>query len=102
MNTSLEEWDYLIEGGFILYGSNVLSIRYIANITDPNLMSAGFREALGLRIANELCVALTGSATLQQAIQREYAAIVNKAGSVDAQSNGEGIPPQDEWLDARG
>lgn len=105
VTTEFEERDYYIESvgntKYVLFNNTTLGIRYIRDITDPNLMSAGFREALGLRIANEVCVQLTGSASLKTTIWREYMAIVASAATVDAQSNGEGLAPDDEWVIVR-
>ena len=101
VNTQQEELDYLIEGNQLLFTQNSIGIRYISDITDPNLMSAMFRKALGLRLANENCVPLTGNLSLQQAIKQEYLHAVAIGSTVDAQSNGEGVPPDDSWILAR-
>lgn len=101
VNTQQEELDYLIEGDQLLFNSNSIGLRYVRDITDPNLMSAGFREALGLSIAIEICITLTGNKELKQQIMGEYAREYGSAGTVDAQSNGEGEPPDDAWIMAR-
>ena len=98
VETEMKSITYLIEGRQILFGQNTLNIIYIQDITDPNAMSALFREALGLRIASELCAFLTGSLSIKGDIDREYMGVVARGATADAQSNGEGIPPDDDWI----
>lgn len=45
---------------------------YTAKVTDPNLYSPLFIDALSARIATELCLPLKGDAKLRQLFQREY------------------------------
>lgn len=101
VNTEQEELDYLIEGNQLLFTQNSIGIRYIADITDPNLMSPLFIEALGLRIGHEVCVPLTGNIPLKETILREYLGVEARGATSNAQSDGEGIPPDDSWIQAR-
>lgn len=94
--------DYLIEGGQILSNSNPLSLRYVKRITDPNLMTPLFRKALGLQIAIDLCKPITGDLTLKKELEDELKDVLAEARTADAQSEGEGIPPPDTWIAARG
>ena len=94
--------DYLIEGGQILSNANPLPLRYVARVTDPNLMSPLFRKCFGLQLAVDLCKALTGDSTLKEAIQQELRHDLAMARTSDAQSEGDGRLPEDTWLLVRG
>lgn len=93
--------DYLIEGNTILSNTNPLPIRYVALVQDPNRMSGLFGEALGLRMAIDMCKLLTGDWGLKESIEKDYARVMASARTADAQSEGEGKVPEDTWLSAR-
>lgn len=63
-----------------------LEIRYIADVTDPNLMDASFREALSHALAMACCEELTQSSTKKGDIAAEYTRVVREAkqsGSIE-------------------
>lgn len=93
--------EYQVEGKAILANADVLYIRYIQSITDPNAYDALFIDAVATRLAFELCEALTQSNTKKDALFQEYEDSLTRARRVDGQEN----PPQqyeeDEWIAVR-
>ena len=57
-----EDIEWVIEGNTIVTNDSApLQIRYVADITDPNLMDPLFREAVSADLAMELCEEITQS-----------------------------------------
>jgi len=85
----------------IVTDATELSLEYIARVTDPNAMSVLFREALSAKLAAEMCVALTDSASRASQLAQTAQDKVRLAMSTDAQ---EGTPREiytNDWLDSR-
>jgi len=94
--------DYVVEGRKILTDFDApLEIRYIADITDPNLMDPIFREALSMNLANELVEVITQSNTKKLGIERDLKKVIAQARRRNAIQTVSAEPPIDTWETAR-
>jgi hypothetical protein len=94
--------DYEIEGDKLL--SNFQSpfrIRYIARITDVDLMPSSFREALATYIAYELCEQITQSNTKKQLLSTDLKTELLDAKKINAIQRRPVDSPEDEWITRR-
>lgn len=94
--------DWRIEGLFIVTADAApLSIRYVANITDPSFYDSLFREAFACKLALDTCKEITGSSASQQACKQEYdwaIAEAKKAGAIEREAL---AFPEDDWITVR-
>lgn len=94
--------DWKIEGNTVVTDETApLNVRYVARITDPNLMDPLFREALAMRLAKELCETLTQSNTKYQLISGDYQDAINSAKRANAIELPVQDPPEDTWITKR-
>lgn len=94
--------DYQIEGRKIITNFGApLEIRYIYNVTDPNEMSALFREVLACKLAFELCEEITGSNSKLANVQTEYENEIRKARRTNAIQNRPALAPDDTFISCR-
>jgi hypothetical protein len=99
---NLEELDWEIEGGKIYTNDDdPLYVRYLKNITDPNLMDPTFREALAARIALELCEQLTQSNTKKAELKEDYKDSIRDARKANAIESVPARGPEDSWVTGR-
>ena len=73
-----------IEGDKILADTDVLNIVGLQRVEDPNLFDPIFAEALATRIAHELCIPLTNSESLKNALKADAREIILRAAHVGA------------------
>lgn len=97
----LSQGDYQVEGKAILSNQDVLYVRFIARITDPNEYDALFQDAVASRLAVELCESLTQSNTKKDLLIQEYDLILTKAKRADGQENPPAPFEEDTWLLSR-
>jgi len=93
--------EYQIEGGVILADEDVLYVRYIAQITDPNQFDALFADLLSVRMAFEMCEGLTQSTTKKDWLWKEYEDSLTRTKRVDGQVNPPTVFEEDEWIEVR-
>lgn len=94
--------DWQIEGRNIVTNDSApLEIRYIYDVTDPNEMDALFREALALKIAEEVCEEITQSNTKKETAILGYRDIIAEARRANAFERVSQKPVEDEWLTVR-
>ncbi|MFH1230561.1 MAG: hypothetical protein V1709_03600 [Planctomycetota bacterium] len=96
-----EEYEWNVEGRFVVTDAPTCNIKYIAQLTDANDMEILLREAIAARLAADICYALTGSSAQQDKMWILYEQKIRQAKSVDAQ---EGTPAEmfeDPFLTAR-
>lgn len=74
---------FRVEGQYIISDAETMYVKALVVVVDPNLMSAMFRQALAIRLASEICVALTSSIKTQQSLMQEYTALVLNAEAMD-------------------
>jgi hypothetical protein len=86
----------------ILASSSELWLRYVFQVTDPNIMAADFRRALALALARDLSVALASSNSLQQSLEAQAARKLAAARSTDAMGAFPELRPRGSWAGVRG
>lgn len=77
------EWQ--VENGYIVSNDAKMYIKTIIDITDTELFSGKFVRAFVARLAAEMALAVTQSATLQRQLLEEYGILLEKAISADGQ-----------------
>lgn len=93
---------YKIEGATIVTDCQAIYLRYIARVTDPNLMTPSFRLALAKLIASRLAVALDQSASRSERLYGEYVdQDLPAAKSADAVQDYPDQLPESEWITGR-
>lgn len=76
--------------------------RYIYRVTDPTLFGASFSEALAVKIAARVCVALTGDSRFMSSLVSLSGMMVEEAKSQDGNEGvGPSISKGPDWLQAR-
>lgn len=99
---NLNSLDWQIEGRAIYTDDDApLEIRYVAQITDPNVMDVLFREALAAKLALELCEELTQSNTKKQLLKQDYKEAILEARRTNAIERVSAEPPEDTWITVR-
>lgn len=97
-----EGQDWLIQGRKLLTNDgNVLYVKYIAKITDPNLFDPLFCEMLSMKMAHAMCEEITQSTSKQAGIMIDYEDAKREARMANAF---ETIPAESEdgsWINAR-
>lgn len=94
--------DWQIEGQNIITDDAApLNVRYIKDVTDPNVMDVLFREALSAKIAMELCEELTQSNTKIRTAKVMYDEAINDAKKINAIERVPITPFRDEWITVR-
>jgi hypothetical protein len=95
--------DWEIEGQQIVTQneSATLHLKYIAKVTDPNIMDSCFREALAASIAMELCEEITQSNTKKAALKQDYKDAISEAREANAFEKVAQVPPEDFYLTLR-
>ena len=94
--------DWQIESGSIVTDDSApLNIRYIYDLTDPQIMDPLFREALSCRMALELCEELTQSNQKKESLRQDYKEAIREARRINAILNNAAKPPEDEWITVR-
>jgi hypothetical protein len=76
-------------------------LRYCRQITDPNLMTASFRQALILRMAKIFAISIAKSNPLFQALDAEYKEAYRQARSIDGVEDYPERLPEGSWATAR-
>lgn len=85
----------------IVTSSNEVWLRYIARVTDPNLMTADFRNALAFVIGRDLAVDLASSNTLEDQMARKADRAIARARSTDAMGSFPERRPRGSWASSR-
>ena len=78
-----------------------LDVRYVADVTDPNLMDALFQESLAYAMAAAMCEELTQSNSKLEAVTGGYQFKVAEAKRVNAIENVPTVPVEDTWVTVR-
>ena len=92
---------YKLEGRSVVTDTPAVYLKYIRQITDPNEMSAGFREALAWRLAYELAHPIVQSSTAAEQMMRGFESALARSRSVDAIEDSPDFPPESDWVLAR-
>lgn len=78
-----------------------LELRYVKRITETSLFSAGFVEALACRLAQEMALPITESATTRQLMEKAFSDAIGEAKGTDGRENPPDMPMEDDWIIAR-
>ncbi|TXG77628.1 hypothetical protein E6Q11_02545 [Candidatus Dojkabacteria bacterium] len=94
--------DWQIEGRKILTNDSApLYVRYVKQVTDPNLMPPLFRETVSAALAMELAEELTQSNTKKEAVKADYEDMIARAKKSNAIQNVPQMPATDSWITER-
>tara|TARA_R110002153_G_scaffold230883_2_gene384143 strand:+ start:1141 stop:3990 length:2850 start_codon:yes stop_codon:yes gene_type:complete len=77
-----------LEANNLLTNDDTVTITYVAKITDTNLYSPSFVEALSFKLASITCGRLTGDTELAIALDKQYNYALSKAVHNDTKANG--------------
>lgn len=77
-------------------------LRYIARVTDPNMMSADFRMALSVALARDLAVPIASSNTLADKFEKRAERVLARARSADGMGSFPERRPRGSWVNSRG
>lgn len=92
---------YRIEGRTVLAGADELWLTYIRRATDPNEMTATFREALSWRLALDLSQAITQSSTVMERMRQGFIPALSVASAVDGVEDFPETMPTGSWVSER-
>lgn len=76
-------------------------LRYVSRITDPNLMTADFREALIFTLARDLSIPLASSNSLELRMSVKADRAIARARSSDAMGSFPERRPRGSWASSR-
>lgn len=85
----------------IVSNSNAIYLRYCRQITDPNLMTASFRQVLILRMAKIFAISIAKSNPLFQALDQEEQRAMRNARSIDGIEDYPDKLPEGSWASSR-
>lgn len=95
-----DDWEF--ENAYITSrDSQVIILRFVADVQDVTLMDPMFCEGLGARIGIEVCEPLTQSDTKLNTISQVYKTFMGEAREVNGIETGSVEPPLDDWLSCR-
>lgn len=86
----------------IVTSSSQAWLRYVASITDPNLMTPDFRMLLAVSLARDLAIPLASSNTLYEQLARQADRLMGQARSTDALDGFPEMRPRGSWASSRG
>lgn len=100
--SGLPQSDWTFEGDYITTSdSEVLVLRFVADIQDVTLMDPMFCEGLGARIGLEICEPLTQSDGKLSTISAIYKTFMGDARAISGIETGPIEPPLDDYLACR-
>jgi len=85
----------------IVSSADQIYLRYVAQITDPNLWAADFRRCVSLAIGRDLAVAIASSNTLQDQLNKQLSKTMARARSADAIGASPELRQRGSWANAR-
>jgi hypothetical protein len=95
-----DDWEF--EGDFITtMDSEVIILRFVADVQDVTQMDPMFCEGLGARIGLEVCESLTQSSEKIQMIGQAYKTFMGDARAVNGIETGLVEPPLDDYIQCR-
>ena len=86
----------------LVTSSDAVYLRYVYQVTDPNLMAADFRRALALSLARDLSLPLASSNSMQERYSAEASRALARARSADAMGSFPELRPRGSWAASRG
>jgi len=86
----------------IVTSSDQIWLRYVSQVTDPNLMTADFRTALAFLIARDMSIPLASSNTLHEVMDKKSLKAIARARSTDSMGGFPELRPRGSWASSRG
>jgi len=93
--------EHKVEDGKILTSSDQCWLVYIYRMTNPNQMSAEFREFVSAVLAKEAAMGLVNSNTMLELMTKEAEKAERRARGVDAQEDLPTKMPAGSWVNSR-
>lgn len=89
------------ESGTIAANSEDVFLHYVYKVTDPNVMTSDFREALSCLLAMDAATSLASSNALYDRMEKAFETRLMTAKSTDAMANRGGPFPKGTWVTRR-
>lgn len=86
----------------ILSNSDTVYMRYVAQVTDTNAMTADFRAVLETMLAREFALPVASSNTMHGVMDDQLRPLLAKAQTSDAQGSSPERRPRGSWANSRG
>lgn len=86
----------------LVASSDAIYLRYVARVTDPNLMAADFRRAFEVSLARDFAVPIAGSNTMKDQYSADATRAIARARSSDAMGSFPEFRPRGSWASSRG
>ncbi len=93
--------EYRLEAQKVLTNANEVWMEFVADVTDANIMTADFREALADDIASQLAIPIAQSRTLKVELREAAKSTLRRAKSSDAIENSPRQIPEGSWVTDR-
>lgn len=93
--------EYRIEGRSILSNAVQLWLKYIRVVTDPNEMTADFRELFSLALAVEFAIPIADSGTMHDRLERKLEKRMRRVRAADAIEDFPETVPDGTWVAER-
>lgn len=100
-NSQIGRLDYEINGDKLLINSPSVKIKYIKQLTDPELYDENLRRAVTAKLCAEAAYHLTGQASVAAQMMQEYRVILREARASDAQQGTSKSWYSDDLIDIR-
>lgn len=100
--TLLYRMEYIGTQRAIVASADEIFLRYVYQVTDPNLMAPDFRRAFEVALARDLAVPIASSNTLQEQLSAQFIRKIAQARSSDAIGAFPELRPRGSWANARG
>lgn len=100
--TVLYRGEYVGSQRVLVSSSDAIYLRYVYQVTDPNLMTVDFRMAFVLTLARDLSISITTSNSLQESLDRQAQRALSKAKSTDSLGSFPEFRPRGSWASSRG
>ncbi len=94
-------FDYSHEGNVILSSETAVDMTYVSDVTDPNTMTAGFRELFSLALAVQFATGLANSNTLYQLMLSELKVYSRSLRSSSSMGGPQKKLPTGSWVSNR-
>ena len=85
----------------IMCSSNEVWLRYVAQVTDPNKMTADFRYALENALSRDMAIPVASSNTMQDSFTTKARRALSQARSSDGMGGFPERRPRGSWIETR-
>jgi len=99
--TVLYRMEQVNDQNSIVVSSNEIWLRYVSQVTDPNIMTADFRNALEFVLARDLAIPLASSNSLEERMSVKADRAIARARSTDGMGSFPELRPRGSWASSR-